>query len=102
VARNLDKFMAEWEAAHPGQEPGPVVRSRLQAKAWDHERPNKKPSQLGSEAGWLRELQETGYTPNLPRAAVQPARTLDELAVQQVASRALDRPRRRRVGVDGA
>ncbi len=91
VARNLDKFMAEWEAAHPGQEPGPVVRSRLQAKAWDHERPNKKPSQLGSEAGWLRELQEAGYTPNLPRAAAQPARTLDELAVQQVASRALDR-----------
>lgn len=91
VARNLDKFVAEWEAAHPGQEPGPVVRSRLQAKAWDHERPNKKPSQLGSEAGWLRELQDADYAPDLARATVQPARTLDELAVQQVASRALDR-----------
>lgn len=91
VARNLAKFEAEWEAAHPGQEPGPVVRARLHAKAWDHERPSKKPSVLGSEAGWLRELQEAGYTPDLPRAAVQPLRTLDELAVQQVASRALDR-----------
>ncbi|MBN9141183.1 MAG: AAA family ATPase [Micrococcales bacterium] len=91
VARNLAKFEAEWEAAHPGQEPGPVVRARLHAKAWDHERPSKKPSQLGSEAGWLRELQEAGYTPGLPRATVQPAHTLDELAVQQVASRALDR-----------
>ena len=51
VARNLSRFEAEWEAAHPGVEPGPVVRARLQAKAWDHERPNKKPSQPGSEAG---------------------------------------------------
>ncbi len=91
VTRNLAAFEAEWEAAHPGQEPGPVVRSRLLAKAWDHERPSKKPLQLGSEAGWLRELQDAGYTPDLPRTAVRPARTLDELAVQQVASRALDR-----------
>ena len=68
-----------------------MVRARLHAKAWDHERPNKKPSQLGSEAGWRRELQDAGYTPDLPRATVQPARTLDELAVQQIASRALDR-----------
>ena len=91
VSRNLSAFEAEWEAAHPGQEPGPVVRSRLLAKAWDHEPPSKKPLQLGSEAGWLRELQDSGYTPDLPRTAVRPARALDELAVQQVASRALDR-----------
>ncbi|WP_296192516.1 MobF family relaxase [uncultured Microbacterium sp.] len=91
VARNLDKFVAEWETAHPGQEAGPVMHARLQAKAWDHERPNKKPSTLGSEAGWLRELQEAGYTPELPRVTVQPARTLDELVVQQIAFRALDR-----------
>ncbi|HUG49510.1 MAG TPA: MobF family relaxase [Terrimesophilobacter sp.] len=91
VTRNLARFRAEWEEAHPGQEPGPVVRARLQAKAWDHERPNKKPSTLGSEAGWLRELQEASYTPHLARAAVQPARNLDELRVQKVASRALDR-----------
>ncbi|MFT3968697.1 MAG: MobF family relaxase [Micropruina sp.] len=57
VARNLARFEAEWEAAHPGQEPGPVVRARLHAKAWDHQRPSKKPSVLGSEAGWLRELE---------------------------------------------
>ena len=68
-----------------------MVRSRLLAKAWDHERPSKKPLQLGSEAGWLRELQDAGYTPDLPRTAVRPARTLDELALQQVASRALNR-----------
>ncbi len=91
VARNLAKFEAEWEATHPGQEAGPVVRSRLLAKAWDHERPSKKPSQLGSEADWLRELTEAGYTSELARASVQPARTLEQLRMQRVASRALDR-----------
>ncbi|PDQ35976.1 MAG: hypothetical protein B5766_02185 [Candidatus Lumbricidophila eiseniae] len=91
VARNLVRFEAEWEAAHPGETPGPVVSARLRAKAWDHERPSKKPSVLGSEAVWLRELQDAGYTLDLPRATVQPPRTLDELAVQHIASRALDR-----------
>ena len=91
VARNLAVFEAQWEAAHPGQEPGPVISARLQAKAWDHERPNKKPSQLGSEAGWRRELDEAGYTPDLPRAPQRVPMALDELRVQQVASRALDR-----------
>jgi hypothetical protein len=91
VAHNLARFRAEWEAAHPGQEPGPGVSGRLQAKGWDHERPNKKPSILGSEVGWLRELTEAGYTPQPARATVQRAHTLDDLSVQQVASRALDR-----------
>lgn len=91
VARNLAVFEAQWAAAHPGHEPGPVVSARLQAKAWDHERPNKKPSRLGSEAGWRRELDEAGYTPDLPRAHRRVPVALDELHVQQVASRALDR-----------
>ncbi|WP_454151035.1 MobF family relaxase [Microbacterium lacticum] len=80
VTRNLSAFEAEWEAAHPGQEPGPVVRSRLLAKAWDHERPSMKPLQLGSEAGWLRELQDSGYTPDLPRTAVR--RIVTEVGVR--------------------
>lgn len=91
VARNLARFEAEWESTHPGQEAGPVVRSRLIARAWDHERPSKKPTRLGSEAGWLRELEEAGYTPNPTRARVRPPVALDDLSVQQVASRALDR-----------
>lgn len=44
VKRNLARFQAGWEARHPGQEPGPVVMSRLTAMAWDHERPGKKPT----------------------------------------------------------
>ncbi|MHB1289868.1 MobF family relaxase [Georgenia sp.] len=92
VTRNLAVFTAQWEAAHPGQEPGPVVRARLQAAAWDHHRPNKKPTRLGSEAGWRRELDEAGYSPDLPRHLPRPVvAALDELSVQRVANRALDR-----------
>ncbi|KAE8764682.1 MobF family relaxase [Georgenia thermotolerans] len=91
VARNLAAFTAQWEAAHPGREPGPGVSARLQAMAWDHHRPSKKPSRLGSEAGWRRELDEAGYTPDLRRVPCRPPRELDELRVQQVANRALDR-----------
>ncbi len=91
VARNLARFEAEWRAAHAGQQPGPVVTSRLTAIAWDHERPQKKPSKLGNEAAWRIELDEAGYTPEPKRVPVQPAVSLDDLSVQQLASRALDR-----------
>ncbi|WP_448073592.1 hypothetical protein [Georgenia yuyongxinii] len=91
VARNLAEFTAQWEATHPGQEPGPVVSARLHAKAWDHQRPNKKPSRLGSEAGWRRELDAAGYTPDLQRVPRRVPVALDELSIQRVANRALDR-----------
>ncbi|MFD6053297.1 MobF family relaxase [Agromyces sp. NPDC060279] len=91
VERNLATFEAEWEAAHPGEEPGPVVRARLKAKAWEHERPGKKPTVLGSEAGWRVELEDAGYSPGAPRAHRPVPVALDELRIEEVASRALDR-----------
>ena len=91
VARNLAKFEAEWRVAHPGQEPGPVAMSRLTAMAWDHERPAKKPAMLGHEAAWRAELDVAGYRPNPERVPVRATVSLDDLRVQQVASRALDR-----------
>lgn len=91
VARNLARFEAEWEARHPGQKPGPVVTTRLTAMAWDHDRPAKKPSSLKDEAGWRAELHALGYTPDLSRQNRPLPVALDELRVQQVASRALDR-----------
>ncbi len=91
VARNLAALEARWEAAHPGVEPGRTVRARWQAQAWDHERPHKKPSHLGSESGWLRELDAAGYTPGLPRAPRPSPVALEDLRVQEVANRALDR-----------
>jgi hypothetical protein len=91
VQRNLARFEAEWEARHPGQEPGPAVTSKLTAMAWDHERPAKKPTSLKDETGWRAELEVLGYTPNIARRRVPASLSLDELRVQQVASRALDR-----------
>ncbi|WP_400996406.1 MobF family relaxase [Agromyces sp. GXQ0307] len=91
VARNLARFEKDWRAEHLDQEPGPAAMSRLTAMAWDHERPQKKPAQLGNEEAWRRELEASGYRPDLERVRAQPSVALDELSVQDVASRALDR-----------
>jgi len=92
VRRNLERLEAEWNAAHPGETMGPVVFSRLTAQAWAHERPAKKPATLREEEAWLTELREAGYAPAALRRPARPApASLDELSVQQIASRALDR-----------
>lgn len=92
VRRNLERLEADWDAAHPGESMGPVVATRLRAEAWAHERPAKKPTALREETEWVTELREAGYDPTtlhrpVPRASV----TLDDLSVQVVASRTLDR-----------
>ena len=92
VGQNLERLEAEWDATHPGESMGPVVATRLRAEAWAYERPAKKPTTLAEEAGWATELREAGYDPTTlqqpaPRASVG----LDDLSVQEVASRALDR-----------
>ncbi len=92
VGKNLDRLEAEWEAAHPGETMGPVVSSRLRAKAWAHERPAKKPNSLREEVAWRTELREAGYDPeHLARRPAPVPVVTDDLSVQQVASRALDR-----------
>ncbi len=92
VERNLEKLETEWETTHPGETAGPVVQARLLHKAWAHERPCKKPSVLATEAGWRAELADAGYTPDsLMKAAPSPTVGLDDLSIQEVAFRALDR-----------
>lgn len=92
VRRHLERLEAEWEAAHPGEAMGPVVSARLAAKAWAHERPAKKPTTLHEEQAWVTELHEAGYDPAaLRRPAHRAPASLDDLSVQTVASRALDR-----------
>jgi hypothetical protein len=95
VEHNLAILVAAWEEAHPGEEPGPVVRARMHARAWDHQRPHKKPAPegLGCEEGWRRELAAAGYGTD-PR--LRPARSpkpvgIDDLSVEKLAARALDR-----------
>ena len=92
VRRNLDKLEAEWHENHPGESIGPVVSARLTAKAWALNRPAKKPTNLREEAAWLSELKEAGYDPDaLRQRAVAAPKSLLDLSVQQIASRALDR-----------
>ncbi|GAA1788311.1 MobF family relaxase [Agromyces lapidis] len=91
VARNLAHFEKEWRATHPDAEPGPAAMSRLIAMAWDHERPHKRPSSLGSEAAWRAELTDAGYRPDLERRPAPAPTSLDDVSIRNVASRALDR-----------
>ncbi len=92
VRRHLERLEAEWEAAHPGETVGPVVSARLAAKAWAYERPAKKPTTLSEEHAWVTELHEAGYDPaTLRRPARRAPASLDDLSVQTVANRALDR-----------
>lgn len=92
IKKNLERLEAEWETAHPGEELGPVMTARLQGIAWTHQRPGKKPPDLKNEAWWVQELRDAGYEPaGLERPVVRPVVALDDLAVQEVASRALDR-----------
>jgi hypothetical protein len=92
VRKNLERLEAEWETAHPGETMGPVVSSRLTAQAWAYERPAKKPTTLREEEAWLTELREVGYDPeHLARMPARVPVSPDEVSVQRIASRALDR-----------
>ncbi|MES2865419.1 MobF family relaxase [Microbacterium profundi] len=92
VRKHLERLEAKWEAVHPGETMGPVVSARLAAKAWAHERPAKKPATLHEEHAWVIELREAGYDPGtLRRPARRVPASLDDLSVQTVANRALDR-----------
>ncbi len=94
VEKNLADLEATWAEAHPGQEPGPGVTSRMVAAAWATGRPQKRPTTLAHEDGWRRELAEAGYDPaqvvqsRLPEHAPI---ALGDVEIQTVASRALDR-----------
>jgi hypothetical protein len=92
VQKNLAQLEAQWQAAHPGETMGRVMLSRLTAQAWAHDRPAKKPTTLREEEAWLTELRAADYDPEhlVRRPARVPAST-DDLSVQRIASRALDR-----------
>ncbi len=94
VEKNLVELEAAWEGAHPGQEPGPVVHARMIAAAWAKDRPQKRPGTLAHEDGWRAELADAGYNPAKLLQRQLPAHTplgVDDLEVQTIASRALDR-----------
>jgi hypothetical protein len=63
ITRNLDRYEAEWAAAHPGQQPGPALRRSWDARAWADGRPDKVAPLPGTdvEARWLAELTALRY-----------------------------------------
>jgi len=92
VTRNLDRFVAEWRAARPGEEPSRRNLARLHQMVWDHERPHKRPARLGPEGTWLGKLRAAGFDPVALHGQVQiDVHSLDELSIETLAHRALDR-----------
>lgn len=94
VEKNLVELETAWEEAHPSQEPGPVVHTRMIATAWAKDRPQKRPGTLAHEDGWRTELADAGYNPAKLLERQLPAHTplgVDDLEIQTIAARALDR-----------
>lgn len=93
VEKNLTELEAAWDQAHPGQQPGPIVHARMIAAAWAKDRPQKRPTTLAHEKGWRDELARAGYEPGRMQRRQPPhvSISLDDVEIQMIASRALDR-----------
>jgi len=63
IARNIDRYEAQWRAANPGAEPGPKLRRAWDAHAWADARPDKVIPADGTQLlqRWVEELTELGY-----------------------------------------
>ncbi len=63
IARNVDRYEAEWRAVHPGQEPGPKLRRSWDRRAWADARPEKVVPASGADlvARWNEELHDLGF-----------------------------------------
>jgi conjugative relaxase-like TrwC/TraI family protein len=71
IGRNVDRYEREWTQAHPGEQPGPALRRRWDARAWAEGRPDKVVPRPGAKLSerWLAELAALGYRDrNLPMA----------------------------------
>ena len=93
IARNIDRYEADWRAANPGQEPGPTLRQSWDRRAWKEARPDKVVPTDGTELAtrWTEDLYALGYrdpVPRLPIATGPRPGSLDrERAVEVVVTR---------------
>jgi exodeoxyribonuclease V alpha subunit len=74
IARNVDRYEAEWTAAHPGEHPGPALRRAWDARAWADGRPDKVTPRPGTklEERWQAEFDALGYRPRDRPVALRP------------------------------
>ena len=79
IARNIDRYEAQWRAANPGAEPGPKMRRAWDAHAWADARPDKVIPADGTQllARWVEELTELGYRRPDPQVAPPVAVDID-------------------------
>ncbi|GAC1379860.1 MAG: hypothetical protein NVSMB48_04550 [Marmoricola sp.] len=68
IARNSERFEAEWRAVHAGEEPGPALRQGWDRRAWAAARPDKVIPTNGDQLAqrWREELDDLGFTPPTP------------------------------------
>jgi hypothetical protein len=73
IGRHLDRYEAEWHAANPDSEPGPVMRRAWDRRAWADARPDKIVPQDGAEltSRWVDELHALGYRHDRGPAVVE-------------------------------
>ncbi|WP_336029194.1 MobF family relaxase [Geodermatophilus sp. FMUSA9-8] len=92
ITRNIDTYEREWAAAHPGEQPGPVLRRSWDARAWAQGRPDKVRPQPGEDltARWLAELVALGYRDRNVPTGLTPA-PVGGLDREQVVGRVLAR-----------
>lgn len=76
IARNADRYGAEWRAEHPGEEPGPRLRQGWDRRAWSQARPDKVVPIDGAAmvAAWSEELRQLGYRDPTGRASISTPR----------------------------
>ena len=92
VVQNLEHLESKWQQDRPGETIGPALAARLQAVAWAQGRPAKKPVRGIEESAWAAELHAAGYDEAaLTRAQQPPVVMLDDLSIEAIAARALDR-----------
>lgn len=65
IARNVDRYEAEWRAEHRGEEPGPKLRRSWDRRAWADARPDKVVPASGADLvnRWNEELHDLGFRP---------------------------------------
>jgi exodeoxyribonuclease V alpha subunit len=103
IARHIDRYEADWRAAVPGQEPGPMLRRSWDARAWADARPDKIVPRDGAELTqrWVAELHTLGYQDRLATARVDALR-VGELDRDRAVCEVLARLAARRSGWNAA
>ncbi|GAC1524699.1 MAG: hypothetical protein NVS3B1_12800 [Marmoricola sp.] len=70
IARNVERFEAQWRAENPDKEPGPALWRAWDRRAWASARPDKVVPADGADlvARWREELTDLGFRPPVLRA----------------------------------